>query len=128
MLSFFRNKALIAPAQGIHTHLNESADEVAQTIAKHGRTPTQLAYDCGVLGARTVAAHCVHLTKEEIDLFAKTGTVRRLTRGCIVSAERRSVGLAQPFFERKIGKRYSSKSSSSAIAQLTHCSYSHSLS
>ena len=79
MLSFFTFTALTALVQGIHTHLNESADEVAQTIAKHGRTPTQLAYDCGVLGARTVAAHCVHLTKEEIDLFAKTGTVRWLT-------------------------------------------------
>jgi 5-methylthioadenosine/S-adenosylhomocysteine deaminase len=59
---------------GIHIHLNESQSEVEMSLKRHGKRPTVLAYDTGVLGADCVAAHCVWLSDEEIQLMAKTNT------------------------------------------------------
>ncbi|KAK4705554.1 hypothetical protein P7C70_g636, partial [Phenoliferia sp. Uapishka_3] len=59
---------------GIHIHLNESPTEIESTLKRFGKRPTELAYECGLLGPRTVAAHAVDLSDEEILLIAKTGT------------------------------------------------------
>lgn len=59
---------------GIHVHLNESLDEVETVRRKFGRRPTELAYEAGLLGPKTVAAHCVWLSDHEIDLMLRTGT------------------------------------------------------
>ncbi|KAJ9156014.1 N-ethylammeline chlorohydrolase [Pleurostoma richardsiae] len=59
---------------GLHIHLCESEDEVQQMQAKFGKTPVEIAYESDCLGPDTVAAHCVHLTDNDIALLAKTGT------------------------------------------------------
>lgn len=59
---------------GIHIHLNESLSEVEHAKEKFGRRPTEVAYDCGILGSRTVAAHCVWLSDTEIALMRETST------------------------------------------------------
>ncbi|KFA45684.1 hypothetical protein S40293_08019 [Stachybotrys chartarum IBT 40293] len=59
---------------GLHIHLCESEQEVAEIQARFGKTPVEIAYDTGCLGTDTVAAHCVHLTERDIQLFAETGT------------------------------------------------------
>lgn len=59
---------------GIHVHLNESLSEVEICKEKFGRRPTELAYDCGLLGPNTVAAHCVWLSDVEIAMMAESGT------------------------------------------------------
>jgi 5-methylthioadenosine/S-adenosylhomocysteine deaminase len=59
---------------GIHIHLNESQTEVDNSIERFGRRPTEVAYDCGILGPDCVAAHCVWLSDHEIDLMVETGT------------------------------------------------------
>ncbi|KAH7162059.1 n-ethylammeline chlorohydrolase [Dactylonectria estremocensis] len=59
---------------GLHIHLCESEQEVEDTKAKYGKTPMEIAYESGCLGPDTVAAHCVHLTDNDIELLAKTGT------------------------------------------------------
>ena len=60
---------------GIHIHLNESLGEVQMSKdAFGGRRPTEMAYDCGILGPKTVAAHCVWLSDREISLMRDTGT------------------------------------------------------
>lgn len=59
---------------GIHVHLNESLNEVETCIEKFGRRPTELAYDCGILGPDCVAAHCVWLSDFEIAMMRETGT------------------------------------------------------
>ncbi|KAH7024048.1 n-ethylammeline chlorohydrolase [Ilyonectria destructans] len=59
---------------GLHIHLCESEQEVEDTRAKYGKTPMEIAYESGCLGSDTVAAHCVHLTDNDIALLAKTGT------------------------------------------------------
>ncbi|WP_239014608.1 amidohydrolase [Archangium violaceum] len=59
---------------GIHIHLNESLGEVESSKQKFGRRPTEVAYDCGVLGPDCVAAHCVWLSDTEIALMRETRT------------------------------------------------------
>lgn len=59
---------------GIHIHLNESLTEVENSKQRFGRRPTEVAYDCGILGRNTIAAHCVWLSDTEIALMRETGT------------------------------------------------------
>jgi 5-methylthioadenosine/S-adenosylhomocysteine deaminase len=59
---------------GLHIHLCESEQEIAEIHARFGKTPVEIAYESGCLGPDTVAAHCVHLSKRDIQLLAETGT------------------------------------------------------
>lgn len=59
---------------GIHIHLNESMSEVENSLERFGKRPTELAYEVGMLGPDVVAAHCVHLSDDEIRMMAETGT------------------------------------------------------
>lgn len=60
---------------GLHMHLCESRSEVADCGKRFdGKRPAQIAYEAGLLGPDTVVAHCVHLSDEEIELLAQTGT------------------------------------------------------
>jgi 5-methylthioadenosine/S-adenosylhomocysteine deaminase len=59
---------------GIHIHLNESLSEVEISKEMFGRRPTEVAYDCGILGSDCVAAHCVWLSDAEIALMRETHT------------------------------------------------------
>lgn len=56
----------------VHTHVAESASEDAEQRAAHGSVPLLLE-KLGVLDARVTAAHCVHLSDEDIAVFAKHG-------------------------------------------------------
>lgn len=58
---------------GIHTHLSESRSEVCDCIEKYGVSPIGLFDRCGLLSEKTVAAHCVHLSDEDIELLAARG-------------------------------------------------------
>ena len=59
---------------GLHTHSSESIWEVAESLKRWGRRPIEVFYDRGILGPRTVVAHCVWLSDREIDLLAQTDT------------------------------------------------------
>lgn len=59
---------------GIHIHLNESMSEVEDALSRFGKRPTELAYELGFLGPDVLAAHCVHLSDDEIRMMAETGT------------------------------------------------------
>ena len=71
-----RDARALADELGIkfHIHLNESTTEVDNSVERFGRRPTEVAYDCGVLGPDCIAAHCVWLSDREIALMAETGT------------------------------------------------------
>ena len=58
---------------GIHTHLSESRSEVQNCIEKYGVSPIGLFDRCGLLNEKTVAAHCVHLSDDDIALLAERG-------------------------------------------------------
>ncbi|MCW2289901.1 5-methylthioadenosine/S-adenosylhomocysteine deaminase [Leucobacter luti] len=64
-----------AVARGIpiHTHISESAAEVAQIQERYGATPAAHLDRIGLFAADVLAAHCVHLTPSEIELFARAG-------------------------------------------------------
>ena len=58
---------------GINTHLSESLSEIEDIKKKYGCSPVELYDRCGLLGRNTVAAHCVHLSPEDMDLLARRG-------------------------------------------------------
>ena len=59
---------------GVHLHLCESRTEIADSMKRFQKRPVELAYEAGILGPDCVAAHCVHLSENEIRLLAETGT------------------------------------------------------
>lgn len=73
---FLRDIAQRAVRLGIpiHTHISESTAEVAQIRERYGATPAVHLDALGLFDAEVLAAHCVHLTDGEIELFARTGT------------------------------------------------------
>ncbi|MFJ2094946.1 formimidoylglutamate deiminase [Streptomyces sp. NPDC087901] len=58
----------------LHVHLSEQTAENDACLATHGRTPTRLLADHGVLGPRTTGVHNTHLTGEDIELIGSTAT------------------------------------------------------
>ena len=56
-------------------HLAETEDELRQVEERYGMRPVALLDKVGLLTPRTIAAHCVHLTDEEISLLAERGVV-----------------------------------------------------
>ena len=56
---------------GMHIHLSETVGEQEGSVDRHGLTPAQV-LDCHhVFDGRTIAAHCVHLTEEDMKLLGK---------------------------------------------------------
>lgn len=56
---------------GMHVHLSETKAEHEQCLERNGLTPAQV-LDCHhVFDVPTVAAHCVHVTQEDMQLLAK---------------------------------------------------------
>ncbi|SER73862.1 formiminoglutamate deiminase [Streptomyces sp. yr375] len=58
----------------LHVHLSEQTAENDACREAHGRTPTQLLADHGVLGPRTTGVHNTHLTDQDIALLGGSGT------------------------------------------------------
>ncbi|MFJ8825769.1 formimidoylglutamate deiminase [Streptomyces sp. NPDC102467] len=58
----------------LHVHLSEQTAENDACQAAHGRTPTQLLAEHGVLGSRTTGVHNTHLTDDDIALIGGSGT------------------------------------------------------
>lgn len=53
------------------THLAETRWEVEKIASEKGMTPVAYLADLGVLSERTVAAHCVHVTPDDLDILAE---------------------------------------------------------
>jgi len=61
----------------IHIHASETELEVANCFKDHGMSPIAWLDTCGMLGPRTILAHCVHLSIEDIALIRQ--------RECIIA-------------------------------------------
>jgi 5-methylthioadenosine/S-adenosylhomocysteine deaminase len=59
---------------GLHTHSSETTWEVDEALRRWGKRPIEVFSDRGLLGPRTVVAHCVWLDDHEISLLASSGT------------------------------------------------------
>lgn len=87
---FLREIAERAKRTGIpiHTHVSESAAEVAQISEQYGATPAAHLASLGLFDANVLAAHCVHLTHSEVEEMARYGVavshnpVSNLKLGC----------------------------------------------
>ena len=56
---------------GIHIHLSESESEIGQIQEKYGCTPIALAERSGIFDVPTIAAHCVQVTDDDIDILKR---------------------------------------------------------
>jgi 5-methylthioadenosine/S-adenosylhomocysteine deaminase len=56
-----------------HIHLQETADEVAESIERYGKRPLSRLVDLGLVSASLMAAHLTQLDDEEIEIFSRTG-------------------------------------------------------
>jgi putative selenium metabolism protein SsnA len=64
-----------AAGAGFHIHLGESAADQEITLKQSGVSVTERLHRHGILGERTIAAHCVHVGEKEINLLVATGTM-----------------------------------------------------
>ena len=58
---------------GVHIHLSERKAEVENCLKAHGMPPIALMEKVGILECGVLAAHCVHVTAEDIALMKKYG-------------------------------------------------------
>lgn len=72
----FRRAAKLAEKYdtGIHTHGEESIQMANMIRAKYGCAPMQEFYNRGILGPKTLIAHCCWITPYEIEIMKATGT------------------------------------------------------
>ncbi len=86
----------------LSTHLSETSAEVAQIERDYGQRPPAHLEDLGMLGPKTVLAHCVHLQPNEIDLLA---TRRAVVAHCPLSNLKLGSGVAPLAGMRQAGVR-----------------------
>lgn len=55
----------------MHIHLSETFKEHNECIERHGKTPTEFFYDAGIFNSPTIAAHCVAVTDEDMDIMSE---------------------------------------------------------
>lgn len=54
-------------------HVSEMDYELEMFREKYDQTPAEFLYGLGVLGERTIAAHCIHMTDRDVEIFRETG-------------------------------------------------------
>jgi len=58
---------------GFHVHVAEDRADLEETGRRYGKHPVKRLADLGILGADSIAAHCVHLGPAEIEILRDTG-------------------------------------------------------
>ena len=53
----------------IHMHMNETKTEIEDCIKNYGKRPFEVVAETGLFETGTLAAHCVHLSDNEIDII-----------------------------------------------------------
>ncbi|MFE4452602.1 formimidoylglutamate deiminase [Streptomyces sp. NPDC056796] len=104
-----------ARAVPLHVHLSEQTAENDACLSAHGRTPTRLLADHGVLGPRTTGIHNTHLTAEDIELL---GTSRTGTCMCPTTERDLADGIGPADALRRAGSPLSLGSDSHAVIDL----------
>lgn len=71
----FRRVAALAAELGlpVQCHVHETADEITESLAAHGRRPLRRLADLGLLGPEFLAIHAVHLDEADVALLAQHG-------------------------------------------------------
>lgn len=58
---------------GIHVHVSETRGEVDGCIHRHGVSPVRYFHDLKLFENHTIAAHCVHMQSEDIEILSDDG-------------------------------------------------------
>ena len=86
---------------GVQIHLSETAEQVALSRERYGRTPIQIAADAGLFAVPAIAAHVAHPSAEDIVLLRENGvavascpkTSMKLGIGVAPAVELRAAGI-----------------------------------
>ena len=81
-------------------HASEMDYEMSHVRENYGQTPIAFLHDLGVLSERTIAAHCIHMTDDDIRLLAKTGAK---AAHCIGSNSKAGKGISPVLDMKKAG-------------------------
>ena len=54
----------------IHIHVSETLTEFNDIKNQYGKTPVKHLYDLGLFEQKVIAAHCVHLTEDDMNIIA----------------------------------------------------------
>ncbi|MHC1750545.1 MAG: putative aminohydrolase SsnA [Cellulosilyticaceae bacterium] len=60
---------------GYHVHVAEGLDDVYDSLQKYGKRVVNRLYDMNILGEHTIAGHCIHINREEMELLHHTNTM-----------------------------------------------------
>jgi len=55
----------------VHIHLSETEEEVEDCINRYGMRPVEFLDSIDFLNSRTIACHCIHMSRREIELLEK---------------------------------------------------------
>jgi 5-methylthioadenosine/S-adenosylhomocysteine deaminase len=57
----------------IQIHLHETAAEISAALERTGKRPFDRLNELGIINASLLAVHCIHMTDDELDVFAASG-------------------------------------------------------
>ena len=60
---------------GFHIHVAEGRDDLQDAEDKYGMRVVERLERCGILGPKTIAAHCIHVNQDEIGILKNTDTI-----------------------------------------------------
>lgn len=63
------------PDAGYHIHVAEGKEDAEHSLKEYGVPPIERLHRLGLLGPKTIAGHCIHLTEKEKDLLKETDTI-----------------------------------------------------
>lgn len=60
---------------GYHIHVAEGIEDLHQCLRVYGKRIVDRLMDCGILGEKTLAAHCIYINGHEMELLKATDTM-----------------------------------------------------
>lgn len=60
---------------GYHVHVAEGIDDLEQCLEKYGKRVVERLRDMNILGDKTIAIHCIHVTDDELNILRDTNTM-----------------------------------------------------
>lgn len=60
---------------GYHIHVAEGISDVYDCLRKYNKRIVNRLFDMNVLGDKTIAGHCIHIDKNEMDILKNTDTI-----------------------------------------------------
>ncbi len=58
---------------GIQIHILETVTERRESIERYGMSSAEICHKCGIFDVPTIAAHCVHLSETDMEIFREKG-------------------------------------------------------